>query len=255
MSEFYEDADVLSEYLLFHYGDPETILPWSFGPSQSVDFPRRIAHQFQHLYPEIPASSSQPTRALDLGCAVGRSTFELTRWFDEVVGIDYSQAFIHAASRLKQEGSLQYRFRIQGSRFEPAQCTVPEGCDAAKTRFIRGDAMNLATFSLGEFDLILASNLICRLPDPSRFLQGLASSLRPGGMLILSTPYTYLESFTPPSLWLGGREDGPSAEEAVTDVLSLHFTQLEAFDLPMLIREHARKFQWTVCHASAWKKI
>jgi len=33
-------------------------------------------------------------RALDLGCAVGRSSFELAREYQEVVGIDISQTFI-----------------------------------------------------------------------------------------------------------------------------------------------------------------
>lgn len=36
-------------------------------------------------------------RALDLGCAVGRSTFELAREYGEVVGIDISQTFIDGA--------------------------------------------------------------------------------------------------------------------------------------------------------------
>jgi 2-polyprenyl-3-methyl-5-hydroxy-6-metoxy-1,4-benzoquinol methylase len=36
-------------------------------------------------------------RALDLGCAVGRSSFELTRYFDRVVGLDYSARFIQVA--------------------------------------------------------------------------------------------------------------------------------------------------------------
>ena len=30
-------------------------------------------------------------RALDVGCSVGRTTFELTQHFDEVVGLDFSQ--------------------------------------------------------------------------------------------------------------------------------------------------------------------
>jgi len=32
-------------------------------------------------------------RALDVGCAVGRATFELARSFDETVGIDLSARF------------------------------------------------------------------------------------------------------------------------------------------------------------------
>ena len=49
-----------------------------------------------------------PCRALDIGCAVGRSTFEMTKLFDEVIGIDYSQSFISACNKLKSKGKLSY---------------------------------------------------------------------------------------------------------------------------------------------------
>ena len=38
-----------------------------------------------------------PTLAMDLGCAVGGAAFELARAFDNVLGIDYSHAFVDAA--------------------------------------------------------------------------------------------------------------------------------------------------------------
>lgn len=254
MSEYYEDPGILSEYLLFHYGAPERVLPWDFGPRNSVDFPMRIAHQFCHHYPQQPHEAPLPSRALDLGCAVGRSAFELTRWYEQVVGIDYSQAFIDAAVRLQREGSLSFRFRNQGEQFDEAVCELPHGVDSGRVQFLRGDAMQLRALDLGTFDLILASNLICRLPDPAAFLAGLAAFLRRDGLLVLSTPYTYLESFTPKALWLGGQADGVPAANAVASVLKNALTPVEEADLPMLIREHARKYQWTVCHTSIWKK-
>ena len=39
-------------------------------------------------------------KALDIGCAVGRTSFELTRSFDYVLGLDYSARFIQVASML-----------------------------------------------------------------------------------------------------------------------------------------------------------
>jgi SAM-dependent methyltransferase len=35
-----------------------------------------------------------PLRAVDIGCAVGRTSYELTRTFDYVLGLDYSARFI-----------------------------------------------------------------------------------------------------------------------------------------------------------------
>ena len=57
---------------------------------------------------------SAPSRALDIGCSVGRSSFELASDFEEVVGIDYSQAFIDKAIELKEKGTMQYRMPVEG---------------------------------------------------------------------------------------------------------------------------------------------
>ncbi|NDC01228.1 MAG: methyltransferase domain-containing protein, partial [Verrucomicrobia bacterium] len=46
-------------------------------------------------------------RALDLGCAVGRSSFELAAKVPEVIAIDFSRAFIRAARKLAKNGSLR----------------------------------------------------------------------------------------------------------------------------------------------------
>ena len=39
--DFYETNKALSEYLLFHYGKPDEVLPWGFGPSNSLNYPVR----------------------------------------------------------------------------------------------------------------------------------------------------------------------------------------------------------------------
>jgi 2-polyprenyl-3-methyl-5-hydroxy-6-metoxy-1,4-benzoquinol methylase len=44
---------------------------------------------------------TQKLRAVDIGCAVGRTSFELTRSFDYVLGLDYSARFIQVASMLQ----------------------------------------------------------------------------------------------------------------------------------------------------------
>ena len=56
-----------------------------------------------------------PSIALDIGCSVGRSTFELAKRFDQVVGVDYSHAFIDASNKLKMYGKLDYTVSTEGS--------------------------------------------------------------------------------------------------------------------------------------------
>ena len=250
--DYYEAADTLSEYLLFHYGTDQEVLPWSFGPVDSLNFPSRIANVFSPHYPLHSETSS--LRALDIGCAVGRSSFELTCYADEVVGVDSSGVFIATAEKLKANGQIDYDYKIQGQIRRQSIARIPDTLDRRKVSFRQADAMQLDPGDLSTFDILLCSNLICRLNDPARFFQTLPALLKPEGIFVLSSPFSWLTEYTPEACWLGGKSPDQSAFDAIKSCLSEAFLLLETRDLPMLIREHERKFQWTVCHGSVWKK-
>jgi hypothetical protein len=80
-------------------------------------------------------------------------------------------------------------------------------------------------------------------------LQRLPGLVSPGGQLILATPCTWLGEFTRPDHW----PDGPTL-----DWLQRHlggpFELLDTRDEPFLIRETARKFQWTASQLSHWRR-
>ena len=99
----YETDKLLHEYLLFHYGTPTEVLPWPTGPHDALDYAVRCVSECVDLALLPPGA-----RALDVGCAVGRSSFELARHCGEVIGIDYSKRFIEAAATLAAQGSLPY---------------------------------------------------------------------------------------------------------------------------------------------------
>ncbi len=243
----YETDKLLHEYLLFHYGAPEEVLPWEEGPQGALDFATRSVTETLDV-PAVPSNA----RALDIGCAVGRASLELARHCTEVIGIDFSARFIEAASAIAQDGALRYERPLHGEQSLPATARVPEGIEAARCAFEVGDACNLRA-DLGTFDVVLAANLICRLPEPLRFFDRVPSLIKPGGQFILTTPYTYLADYTPPANWLGGHRDEPEPEAAVARVLEERGLQrLRAANLPMLIAETPRKFQWTMVHASVW---
>ena len=74
---------------------------------------------------------------------------------------------------------------------------------------------------------------------------------------MITSPYTWLADFTPTENWLGGFEADGSRRttlDGLTAALSAHFDLVETKDLPFLIREHARKFQWSVAQASIWRR-
>ncbi len=243
----YETDRLLAEYLLFHYGTPEEILPFDFGPHTALDFAVRSVSECVHPLPASP-------RGLDLGCAVGRATFELARHCSSVIGIDFSHRFIEASTRLRDHGQLSYSRLDEGELTTPLTARVPAEIDRKRVTFETGDAMNLRP-DLGEFDIVLIANLIDRVTNPRHCLARLASLVKPGGQLICTSPYTWLEQFTPRENWLGGvaLEGGAvTSLDGLRAALSPNFELRETKDLPFLIREHARKFQWSVAQASVW---
>jgi putative 4-mercaptohistidine N1-methyltranferase len=199
----------------------------------------------------MDASTPPLARVLDVGCAVGRSSFELARIAQEVIGIDFSRQFIQAANRLKESGSLEYQRLEEGSRFTSCLAEVPSEIDRQRVRFEVGDACGLRE-DLGQFDAVLAANLLCRLPDPAKFLERVPQLTKPGGWLVLTTPCTWMEQYTPREKWLCDEQS--STLDGLHRQLDAHFTLERTQDLPFLIREHARKFQWTVSLLSVWRK-
>ncbi|NDI17594.1 MAG: methyltransferase type 12, partial [Verrucomicrobia bacterium] len=58
-----------------------------------------------------------------------------------------------------------------------------------RVSFLPADALRLPK-NLGTFDLLLAANLIDRLPHPKKFLsQVLPSLVNPGAKVLLTSPY------------------------------------------------------------------
>ncbi len=243
----YESGKLLAEYLLFHYGSEEAIFGQLPAPRVASDFPVRCVHELLDAG-ALPAGA----RALDVGCSVGRSSFELSRFCLDVLGIDLSESFIQAARSLREHGVLRFEVLAEGDICELMQARVPDGLDRARARFQVGDAMNMPD-DFGSFDVVLAANLICRLPEPRLFLRRLSQLVNPGGQLLLTTPFTWLEEFTPRAKWLGGRrEEGIRSSEALKEILDPDFELQVTRDLPFVIREHERKFQYGIALGWRW---
>lgn len=239
MSDVYESSKQLSEYLLFHYGTLEEILPWPMGPRESLGFPVRTVGHIE---------SRQGGRCLDVGCAVGRSSFEMSRWADEVIGIDFSSNFIGAARSIGKQESLNYERIDEVPSSSSLIARLPQGVNPDRVHFEQGDAMALRS-DLGVFDVVHAANLVCRLPRPLAFLKRLPGLVKSGGRLVLATPCTWLEEFTPRSEWPGG-----DTLQWLRAAIGDDFELLRTADEPFLIREHVRKFQWSVSLVSVWQR-
>ena len=195
---------------------------------------------------------------LDLGCAVGRASVELSRHFERVVGLDYSEAFIRTARDLLDQGSLRYQRHESGRHWTELLASVPDDVDRSRIQFVQGDASDLDSAGLGQpgqFDAVLLSNLLCRLPDPAACLKqfvGNHSPVAENGVLVLASPNSWLEQYTNPEDFL----DAPDSESALEKLgkLLYEYELLHHQDLPFMIREHRRKYEYVVSQVSIWRR-
>ncbi|MGS2723005.1 5-histidylcysteine sulfoxide synthase [Porticoccus sp. GXU_MW_L64] len=244
----YESSAMVAQYIEFHYGDEH------FGVA---NFPVACIAAIE---PHLAGRTTE--RALDLGCATGRSSFELAKHVDHVDAIDFSVRLIEAPTNLQKTGSQRYILQDEGElvSYKEIQLSDFDGYTEVKDRiaFMQGDACNLVE-KYRDYDLVFAGNLLDRLYDPAKFLQQIKERIRPGGLLVLTSPYTWLEEFTPREKWLGGFKANTGENydtlEGLQDHLKPEFKLLaEPQDIPFVIRETRRKFQHTLAQLTVWQK-
>jgi putative 4-mercaptohistidine N1-methyltranferase len=207
----------------------------------------------------VQGKNIETSRALDLGCAVGRSSFELARYFEHVDAVDFSARLIQQGVKLQSSNRLRYVLPVEGDIVEYREVLLDElGYDDVKDRvqFLQGDACNLKP-ELADYNVVFAGNLIDRLYEPALFLDSISKRILPGGLLVLTSPYTWLEEYTDKDNWLGGIKvngENFSTLDSLKQHLGDAFDFEEALDIPFVIRETARKYQHTIAQMSIWRR-
>jgi 5-histidylcysteine sulfoxide synthase/putative 4-mercaptohistidine N1-methyltranferase len=243
----YETDKLLSEYAEFHYGDEY------FGVA---NFSKALAELAIQTLGDRPKA-----KALDIGCASGRATFELAKHFGFVTGIDFSARFIGQGIHLSQSETLRYTLIDEGELVQYKSRSLADldlHAVKDKVEFFQGDACNLKPQFTG-YDFILAANLIDRLYNPAKFLGAIHERLNIGGLLMLASPYTWLTDHTPREEWIGGfKKDGESFTtfDGLKSHLGEHFELVQQpIEVPFVIRETKHKFQHTLSEVTFWKRI
>jgi len=256
----YETDDSLNMYLELHYpsGITEELIDHTDSVIPLLRFPQRVAELLQSLQPV-----KKNNRALDVGCSVGGSAFRLATYFDHVEAFDYSENFIATAKRIQSGEQVPFQVPIEGDISEKA--TVKTGVDLSvmmKVNFFQGNACELNEYadSLGTFDGVIISNLLCRLPDPQATLNALPKIVNKGGVVVIVTPFSWFEEYTPKNKWLGGYVDTDgqpiySKDKLIEIMTGLGFEKLHDKQMPLVIREHQRKYQLIISDATGWRKL
>ena len=266
----YETNDSLHMYLGLHYptsGETEGVAPilgHANAPNHGLYFPQRVAKLLKSLEPE-----RSNNMALDIGCAVGGASFELAKTFDHVDAFDFSESFVNAAKRMQNitEEDVSFRVPVEAELFEEVKAVHDAEVTAdvrSRVNFFTGDAQRVGEMNaegdLSTYDGVVMSNLLCRLPDPKACINGLPRILNKGGVVVMVTPFSWLLEFTPRSKWLGGFYDPVSKEPIYSkDVLEgmmndRGFEKIHEEEMPLVIREHQRKYQYIVSEATGWRK-
>lgn len=216
---YYRQQATRDEYVAFHYPDADP-LPAFLGPRSPP---------LSERYPFAVRKMWRPARrALDVGAACGRITYDLACDHGHATGVDLARELLDAA--------VDARARLD----------LP-----ANAGFAVADALALP-FPDGAFDTVVAANLIDRVPDPARALAEAARVTAPGGLLLVGSPYTWKEEFTPRARWLGRIGDG-GAE--VRERLGRAFAREAETDLLFFIPHHARSGQLGRTHIQAFRRL
>lgn len=119
------------------------------------------SHSHEYLLPVVGQllADLKPKRIFDLGCGNGSTTAHLSKSYD-IVGVDASTSGIGQARR-----------------------AFP------KIRFEVASAYDDLAATFGQFDAVISLEVVEHLYDPRLYAKNMFNLVRPGGGVIVSTPY------------------------------------------------------------------
>ena len=250
----------LSTYGFDHYGDldPEVSEPSNVKPGSVLGL-------LSEALPEMTMPVDGPI--LDLGCSVGRTSFELSRTFNTtVLGIDLNFAMLQAAAKVLETGCFTYSRRKVGITYD--RKTIETGFkEDNNVDFWVCDVLNLP-FKDSLFSFGLSLNLLDCVADPYLHLQEIERVLRPGADAVISTPYDWSPNATPVEKWLGGHSQRSESKGDSENMLRSLFAGgghshsianlklvFEKQNVPWTVRIHRRSFMNYSVHVMGVRKI
>ena len=200
----------LSSYAWDHYGDLDPNEPGGEPRPGSLLANLTVGRQLA-----IPVASGP---VIDVGCAVGRSSFALAADSQELVlGVDLNYAMLRVAAEVLRHETVRYPRRRAGIVYDrrefPARFPNGENVD-----FWACDAMALP-FPAPTFALATCLNVLDCAQAPRELLVSLAQALKLKGKAVLTCPYDWSAGATPLEAWLGGHSQRSPMEGSCEAVL------------------------------------
>jgi SAM-dependent methyltransferase len=208
----------MSTYAWDHYGDkaPDN----EFIDEQQQVKPGSVVsclHAGLSLLREKPQAPM-----LDIGCAAGRSAFELAARYDGLtLGIDLNFSLLRIAQNVLQKGVLAFPLKTIGIIYKRHQYDVALE-KKQNVDFWVCDALALP-FENETFRFISALNVLDTVTSPVDLLKSINNAVTRSGSTVLATPYDWSPP-VPVHNWVGGHTqrgpEGGSSEKLLRNLLT-----------------------------------
>ena len=200
----YENSKVISSYLWSHYGDWLNDSDW---------IPAYL--KWASLINPIDGFS------LDIGCAVGRTVFELARKSKFSIGIDLSLSFVKTSRELMKRGELNFELIEEGYITKPAKIKLSDEFQRENIDFIVADALALP-FKGELFKCVTSLNILDKVPSPLKHIEEMnrVSSFKDAQILI-SDPFSWNEEVAKIEDWLGGKREGNYSGYGIENLIEI----------------------------------
>jgi ubiquinone/menaquinone biosynthesis C-methylase UbiE len=176
--DLYEDRNYVEKYAgVFAYG--YKVL--QFGQMESL-------HRTVSEMVLSSACYQLPAYILDVGCGVGRATFNCANNLPNtfVVGIDYSEQKLNMAKSIVTSHEM---VSLDLTSWGFGKHSI-RGFGLNNVFFVQGNAASLP-FKYSVFDIVINVNLIDRVLDPEATLKSMVSVLKEGGTFIFTSPLNW----------------------------------------------------------------
>ncbi len=219
------------------------------------NYPQQIAKMVSQYVDKYQGCMS---KILDLGCSVGRCSFELAQRFEQVDAVDFSAAVIQHGVHLQKNHRVKYITKNEGEivDFNEIELTALSlSSHSAKVNFSQGDASNLKAIFTG-YDVILAQHVLEKSYHPALFLKTAAQRLKPGGLLIIVSDYNFDQQVTDKSKWLSGVKingENVCGLDGISQLLVDDFALVEQQELTRVLKENQRNFKISQCQLTVWQ--
>lgn len=218
-NNFYESDESISSYCDLYYGKDNLYTNY-------VDLLKPYLKDLKN------------SKALDLGCCVGRTSFELAKIYDEVLGIDFSANYINIGVKLKLYDFINYKIKKEDKTFEERAISLKD-FDLEKVKdkvsFMQGDACNLKEI-YKDFDLIFYSSLIDKLYYPKKFLEDVSRRINKNGFFVFLSSHNWFN------------------EHINENNLFLEFELLDKIEVSSFIKMKNKNYENKTLLMSIWRK-